>query len=55
MAVGKDEVGGSNPPSSSSETRCPARDNGFLLCPDVKATHHKTHTETHTDKQREQA
>jgi len=30
MAVGKDEVGGSNPPSSSRGTRCPARDSGFL-------------------------
>ena len=29
--VGKDEVGGSNPPSSSTETRCPARDSGFLI------------------------
>ena len=29
--IGKDEVGGSNPPSSSTETRCPARDSGFLL------------------------
>ena len=30
-AVGKDEVGSSNLPSSSMETRCPARDSGFLL------------------------
>ena len=30
-AVGKDEVGSSNLPSSSTETRCPARDSGFLL------------------------
>ena len=29
--LGKDEVGGSNPPSSSKKTRCPARDSGFLL------------------------
>ena len=29
--VGKDEVGSSNLPSSSTETRCPARDSGFLL------------------------
>ena len=28
---GKDEVGSSNLPSSSTETRCPARDSGFLL------------------------
>ena len=28
--LGKDEVGGSNPPSSSTKTRCPARDSGFL-------------------------
>ena len=27
---GKDEVSGSNPDSSSSETRCPARDSGFF-------------------------
>ena len=30
QSVGKDEVGGSNPPSSSTKTRCPARDSGFL-------------------------
>ena len=30
-AVGKDEVGSSNLPSSATETRCPARDSGFLL------------------------
>ena len=29
--IGKDEVGSSNLPSSSTETRCPARDSGFLL------------------------
>ena len=29
--IGKDEVGSSNLPSSSMETRCPARDSGFLL------------------------
>lgn len=29
--VGKDEVSGSNPDSSSTETRSPARDSGFLL------------------------
>ena len=31
FAFGKDEVGSSNLPSSSIETRCPARDSGFLL------------------------
>lgn len=29
--LGKDEVSGSNPDSSSTKTRCPARDSGFLL------------------------
>ena len=29
FCFGKDEVGGSNPPSSSTETRCPAWDRGF--------------------------
>ena len=28
--LGKDEVGSSNLPISSTETRCPARDSGFL-------------------------
>ena len=31
LRLGKDEVGSSNLPSSSIETRCPARDSGFLL------------------------
>ena len=31
IIFGKDEVGSSNLPSSSTETRCPARDSGFLL------------------------
>ena len=30
-AVGKDEVGSSNLPSSSNEARCPARDSGFFV------------------------
>ena len=48
--VGKDEVGSSNLPSSSTETRCPARDSGFLLFFRRKIRLRKTHTETHTDK-----
>ena len=47
---GKDEVGSSNLPSSSTETRCPARDSGFLLFFRRKIRLRKTHTETHTDK-----
>jgi len=31
LRLGKDEVGSSNLPSSSTETCCPARDSGFLL------------------------
>ena len=31
QSVGKDEVGGSNPPSSSKETRYPGRDSGFCF------------------------
>ena len=31
QSVGKDEVGSSNLPSSSKETRSPARDSGFLV------------------------
>ena len=54
-SFGKDEVSSSNLDSSSSETRCPARDSGFLLCFGTRMVHHKTHTETHTDKRREQA
>ena len=52
QSVGKDEVSSSNLDSSSTETRCPARDSGFLLCSCVEVRQHKTHTETHTDKRR---
>ncbi len=52
VSVGKDEVSSSNLDSSSTETRCPARDSGFLLCSCVEVRQHKTHTETHTDKRR---
>ena len=31
LTIGKDEVSGSNPDSSSTETRCPARDSGFFV------------------------
>lgn len=31
LTIGKDEVSGSNPDSSSKETRSPARDSGFLV------------------------
>lgn len=50
FGFGKDEVGGSNPPSSSTQTRCPARDNGFLVILTNCWSRAKTHTETHTDK-----
>ena len=52
VSVGKDEVSSSNLDSSSTETRCPARDSGFLLFSCVEVRQHKTHTETHTDKRR---
>ena len=53
VSVGKDEVPSSNLGSSSNQTRCPARDGGFLLYLDIVTIHYKTHTETHTDKRRE--
>ena len=52
VSVGKDEVSSSNLDSSSTETRCPARDSGFLLFLKVDVSKYKTHTETHTDKRR---
>ena len=52
QSVGKDEVSSSNLDSSSTQIRCPARDGGFLAFLVCYQCTVKTHTETHTDKQR---
>ena len=43
--IGKDEVPSSNLGSSSSETRCPARDSGFFHLSGGETAQQETHTD----------